>query len=323
MKELILGFTLSLICMHTLAADSAKNITLKDYEQLMASISNWGRWGSSDELGTLNLITPESRVAAARLVQTGEAVSLSLELNKEISATNTHPFKHTLITDTFGGHAIAGDQYSVEYHGFAHSHMDGLPHYARNGKMYNGVDASTLAPNGARELGIENAARAGVISRGVLVDMPAFFGVESLTPGTAIMASDLDAWEKKSGITIGSGDVLLLRTGRWLPQPAPTSAEPRIAGLHATVAQWLRDRDVAAIGSDAISDVMPSGMKTLATPLHELVLVGLGMPIFDNLDLETLAQVSAREKRATFLFTAAPLRVQGGTGSPLNPIAVF
>ncbi|MFK7975403.1 MAG: cyclase family protein [Halioglobus sp.] len=323
MKTTLLTLILCFFSTQTLASDSAEPLSLKAYESLMTSISNWGRWGKHDQLGTLNLITPERRVAAAALVKTGEAVSLSLELNKEVSATNANPFKHTLVTDSFGGHDIAGDQYSVEYHGFAHSHMDGLPHYSRNGKLYNGVDASALKPDGARQLGIENAGRAGVVTRGVLVDMPAFFGVEFLTPGTAITASDLEAWEKKHGVTIGSGDVLLLRTGRWMPQPAPRSAQPKIAGLHATVAQWLRDRDVAAIGSDAISDVMPSGMKTLATPLHELVLVGLGMPIFDNLDLDELATVSAREKRSTFLFTAAPLRVAGGTGSPLNPIAVF
>lgn len=305
------------------AGGPAAPLSLQDYEKLMSAVSNWGRWGEHDQLGTLNLITDKSRIAAAALVQTGEAVSLSLELNKEPSPSNTHPFKHTLVTDQFGGHDIAGDQYSVEYHGFAHSHMDGLPHYARNGKLYNGVPASALKPDGARQLGIENAARKGVFARGVLIDMPAFLKVPFLAPGTAITAEDLKDWEKQSGVTVGSGDVVLLRTGRWAPQPEPNSAELKIAGLHASVALWLKERDVAVIGSDAISDVMPSGMEALATPLHELVLVGLGMPILDNLNLEELATMSARERRATFLFTAAPLRVSGGTGSPLNPIAVF
>lgn len=313
----------ALFCTKAFAGAPATPMSLQEYEALMNNISNWSRWGSHDELGTLNLITKETRKAAAALVKTGEAVSLSLDLNKEASAANSHPFKHVVVTDTFGGHAIAGDQYSVEYHGFAHSHIDGLPHYARDGKMYNGVSVSALQPDGARQLGIENAGRKGVISCGVIIDMPAFFGVPFLAAGTAITVADIEAWEKQTGVTVGSGDVVLLRTGRWMPQPAPKAAEMKIAGFHASVAQWLKDRDVAVIGSDAISDVMPSGIASLATPLHELVLVGLGMPILDNLNLEELAAVSSREKRATFLFTAAPLRVTGGTGSPLNPIAVF
>lgn len=322
-KRALIALLIAALPVQAQQLQPAGKISAQDYEAMMKQVSNWGRWGQHDELGTLNLITAERRVAAAGLVHTGETVSLSLDMNKERSPMNANPLSHTLKTEKFGGHEIAGDHYAVEYHGFAHSHIDGLPHYARHGKMYNGFSADGLTPDGAKRLGIKNIARVGIFARGVLVDLPAFFGRAYLPPGTAVTAGDLEAWEKQNNVRIGSGDVLLLRTGRWVAQPAPEADSAAITGLHGSVATWLKARDVAVIGSDAISDVMPSGMETLATPLHELVLVGMGMPILDNLDLEALAAISAREKRTTFLFTAAPLRIEGGTGSPLNPLAVF
>ena len=152
-----------------------------------------------------------------------------------------------------------------------------------------------------------------------------FKGVDYLEPGTAIMIDDLEAWEAKTGVRVVSGDVLLLRTGRWdaarrLPE---WNFVERAAGLHASVARWLKARDIAVIGSDGISDVMPSNVAGLFNPLHELVIVRLGMPIFDNLDLDALAVEAQQRGRWVFLFVAAPLRVRGGTGSPLNPLAIF
>ena len=124
---------------------------------------------------------------------------------------------------------------------------------------------------------------------------------------------------------IGSGDVLLIRTGRWakVHQDGQWNFLEIAAGVHTSLAAFLKERDVVMIGSDGVSDVMPSGVEGLVNPFHELVLVGLGMPILDNLDLETLAQISSEQKRVTFLYVGAPLRVPGGTGSPLNPLAVF
>ncbi|MEE4283673.1 MAG: cyclase family protein, partial [Pseudomonadales bacterium] len=134
-----------------------------------------------------------------------------------------------------------------------------------------------------------------------------------------------EAWEKQSGVTISSGDVLLIRTGRWakVEQHGQYNFLAAAAGMHASVAAWLKARDVAVIGCDGVSDVMPSGVEGLVNPLHELVLVGLGMPILDNLDLEAVAEQATRSGRSTFLFVGAPLRVPGGTGSPLNPLAIF
>ncbi len=307
------------------AAGEPASMSKVEFDALMQKISNWGRWGDDDELGTLNLITPAKRKAAAALVTDGVTVSLALELNTQKDEINTNPFMHELTRVEFSGHQVAGDKYSVEYHGFAHSHMDGLPHFAHKGFFYNGVPYESAKPTGAERLGIENAGVNGVFTRGVLIDMPKFLGVDYLEPGTAITVADLEAWEKKNGVTVSSGDVVLIRTGRWekVRQDGQWNFLERAAGSHASIAQWLKDRDVAVIGCDGVSDVMPSGVEGMVNPLHELVLAGLGMPILDNLDLDVLAAAATERGRTTFLYVGAPLRVKGGTGSPLNPLAVF
>ncbi len=314
---------LIVIPMHGFAADSL-DVTKTQFDSWLQEISNWGRWGADDQLGTLNVITPEKIKAAADLVREGVTVSLALDLNKQADELNANPFEHTLTVATFGGHEVAGDRYAVEYHGFAHSHIDGLPHFAHGGKMYNGFSVDTLKSDGAEKLGIHNA-KNGIVSRGVLIDMPWFKGVDYLEPTTVITVGDLEAWEHKTGVTVSSGDVLLIRTGRWerVRQKGQWNFLEAAAGSHASVAKWLKARDVAVIGSDGVSDAMPSHVEGLANPLHELVLVGLGMPILDNLDLDAVAQAAAARKRWTFMFVGAPLRVPGGTGSPLNPLAIF
>ena len=306
------------------AGSAPTEVARAEYDAWMEEISNWGRWGDDDRLGTLNLITSEKRKAAAALVVDGVAVSLALDLNKVADDLNTNPFRHVVSTGEFGGHQVAGDEYAVSYHGFAHSHMDGLPHFAHNGMLYNGVPFDAITPESAGELGIHNA-KLGLFTRGVLVDLPRMRGVDFLEPGTAITAEDLEAWEAESGVTVGSGDVLLVRTGRWerVRQLGQWNFLEAAAGMHASVAKWLKARDVAVIGCDGVNDVMPSGVEGLANPLHQLVLVGLGMPILDNLNLDDVAAEAAERGRWTFLLAAAPLRVPGGTGSPLNPLAVF
>jgi kynurenine formamidase len=308
----------------TVFAQQADPMSRAEFDALMEEISNWGRWGADDELGTLNLITPERRIAAARQVREGLSVSLSLPANKVQGGLNANPFQHDLSISTFGGHEVAGDRYSVQYHGFAHSHMDGLPHFAHYGRMYNGVSVDSLDPDGSQKLGIGNA-HEGIFSRGILIDMTWLRGVDYLEPGTAITVADLEAWEQRTGIRVGSGDVLLIRTGRWerVRQVGEWNFVGNAAGSHATVARWLKDRDVAVLGSDGVSDVMPSGVEGLINPLHALVLVGLGMPLLDNLDLDAVAAAARARNRWEFLFVGSPLRVEGGTGSPMNPLAIF
>jgi kynurenine formamidase len=203
--------------------------------------------------------------------------------------------------------------------------MDGLQHYAHKGLLYNGMPIDSLTPEGTDRLGIQNVAVSGIFTRGVFVDIPRFLGIDYLPAGTAIVAADLEAWEEASGVRISSGDVLLIRTGRWVEvaEQGQWDFSQKAAGLHVSVISWLKARDVAVIGCDGVSDAVPSGVEGLINPLHELVLAGLGMPILDNLDLEAVAEAAAERNRSTFLFVGSPLRVPGGTGSPLNPLAVF
>ncbi len=325
MIRVIVATLLIAFSIPTLAVGPPATMTKAEYDQLMQDISNWGRWGEDDELGTLNLITEKKRRAAAKLVKKGITVSLALDLNKVADPLNAFPLVHELETAEFSGHQVAGDRYEIQYHGFAHSHLDGLPHFAHKGYFYNGVPYSVAKPAGAEKLGIENAGINGVFTRGVLIDMPKHLGVEYMEPGTAITEEDILAWEKANRVKIRSGDVLLIRTGRWakVAKDGQWNFLEAAAGAHASLASFLKERDVAIIGCDGVSDVMPSGVEGMANPLHELVLVGLGMLILDNLDLEALAEEATRQNRETFLFVGAPLRIEGGTGSPLNPLAVF
>ncbi len=298
-------------------------ITKEYVHQLLEEVSNWGRWGQDDELGTLNLIGPQQRIAAANLVKDGESISMAFNLAKETTPMNQNPLEHNLQVLEFAGDTWAVDNYSINYHGFAHSHIDALCHIFYQGKMYNGFSQELVKPTGAEKLGIHNMSK-GIISRGLLVDLPWLRGVPYLEPGTAILPEDLNDWEKKTGIRVGSGDVLLIRTGRWAKQAEGSwNFTEAAAGLHPSVVKWLRERDVAVLGCDGVSDRYPSGLEVSQSPIHFLVLYGLGMPILDNLDLEELSVEARQRNRYEFLFVAAPLRVEGGTGSPLNPIAIF
>ena len=300
------------------------DVTTAHFAEWLSAVSNWGRWGDDDQLGTLNLITPEKRKAAAALVEEGISVSLALDLNKTEDPLNPNPFEHSLRVLEIEDQVGVVDRYSIDYHGYSHSHIDGLTHFVHKGELYNGVPDSVLKPTGSEKLGIENA-HAGIFTRGVLVDMAWFKGVDYLEGGLALTAEDFEAWEKKTGITLSSGDVLLLRTGRWerMRQESYEGFLQSAAGMHASMAIWLKERDIAVIGSDGINDVVPSKVEGRPNPLHELALVGMGMLILDNLNLDEVAAQAKARKRWTFLFVGAPLRVPGGTGSPLNPLAVF
>jgi len=319
----ILALVLTLLGINSGRAQSAK-VTKDDVERWMKELSNWGRWGSNDELGAINLITAEKRRQAAGLVRAGVSVSLARDVEKEKAADNPQPFLHEMTRSGLDQTQFSIDRYSVSYHGYAHTHMDSLCHMFHEGKMFNGYTQQEVTPQGAGKLAVLNFKR-GIFTRGILMDVPRLKGVESLEPGTPIYPADLEAWEKQAGVKVSAGDVIFIRTGRWALRDAkgPWPASQKSAGLHASCARWLKQRDVAALGSDAASDVMPSGVEGVNQPIHQLVLIAMGMPIFDNCDLEALSQEAARQKRWEFLLTAAPLAVGGGTGSPLNPIATF
>lgn len=307
------------------AAEPASHKTTKaEVEKWYSTNSNRGRWGKADEIGTVNLITAAKRREAAGLVKDGVAVSMAHDVLKEKAPDNSEPFQHKM---TYTGAKPNGDwfmdEYTVSFHGLAHTHMDSLSHTSYQGKMYNGVSQLEVTDKGAQKLGITGF-RNGIFTRAVLMDIARLKGLPYLEPGTAIFPEDLEAWEKKAGVKVGSGDVILIRTGRWARRAAKGPWDTsKVAGLHASCVPWLKARDVAIAGSDAALDVLPSQVDGVVQPVHQVLLVALGMPIFDNLDFEAVSAEAEKRGRWAFLVTAAPLAVKGGTGSPLNPIAVF
>jgi kynurenine formamidase len=303
---------------------SRKPLTKADIDEMMTSLSNWGRWGKDDQRGTLNLITDAKRKQAAALVQEGATVSLAHPVIKDDRDSST-PFSHRMVLPNPDKEiAYASDEYSVSYHGFTQTHLDGLCHLIYKGKMYNGFTQKDLTAKGAAKLGVGNI-KTGIVTRGVLMDMPRHFGVRFLEGKRAIYAEDLDAWEQKAGVKIESGDAVLIRTGRWTRRETegPWDIATASAGLHASCLPWLKKRDVAVIGSDLALDVLPSGVQGFDQPVHWVSIVAMGMPILDNCDFEALSEEANARKRWHFLLTVAPLVVEGGTGSPVNPLATF
>lgn len=305
------------VCTAGTAAAQPVAMTAQQYDSLFASVNNAGRWGQGDARGTLNHITGETRVAAAGEIRSGVAVSLSRALEPGKIPGAIEPMQIAAVTADDGDIHWELERLTLVYHGYAFSHVDALSHTSFRGRSYNGVSDRA-------RLGVENMAD-GVIARGVLVDLPVLRGLEYLEPGAAYTPADIEAWEKTTGVRIGAGDVLLVRTGRWVRQQAKGPVDPTStqAGPHPTLAAWLHQRGVAVVGDDGANDLAPSVVPGVSHPFHQLALVAMGMPLLDNMDLDRLAAECARSKRWTFFFVAAPLRIKDGTGSPLNAVAVF
>ncbi len=303
---------------------SKPKLTRSDIEKMLTSLSNWGRWGSEDERGALNLITPQKRRQAAALVREGVSFSLARNVSK-VRSDGSDPFRHkTTLWKAGEGIGGSSDEYSVSYHGYAHTHMDALCHFAYQGKLYNGFSLDEVTEKGAGKVSVITA-KDGIFTRGVLMDIPRLLGETYLTGSRAIYPEDLDAWEKKAGLKVESGDAVLIYTGRWARRRAEGEweIEKNSSGLHASCLPWLKQRDVAIVGSDLALDALPSGVEGVGYPVHLVSIVAMGMPILDNLEMENLSREAAARKRWSFLLTVAPLAVEGGTGSPLNPIALF
>ena len=292
--------------------------TLAEFDEMFTELNNWGRWGNDDERGTANLITPAKSREAAGLVGRGISVSLSRNPMTEEAEDNPGSFEHVMAEN------FRADTYRFTYHGYAVSHIDALCHFAHNGMLFNGVPTNASSADGCGKLGIENL-KSGVITRGILLDIPRLKGVPYLEPSTPIYTDDIEAWEEQAGVTVSSGDAVFLRTGRWARRAdlGPWQLSGNAAGVHASVGRWIKERDVAFFGSDAATDVQPSLVEGIALPVHTFLIAGLGMNIFDNMDLEALAETAAVENRWEFMLVAGPIPVAGGTGSPLNALAVF
>lgn len=297
-------------------------------------VKNWGRWGAEDESGTLNYITPAVRAAAASAVKSGRAVSCSRDFPVHPHPENPFPAQHHMVVAgddpcVPGGNGLetSMDYIGIAFHGMASSHIDALCHVFVEGRMYNGWPATDVKSTGARRNSIM-CARDGIVSRGVLLDLPAAAGVAFLDPEHEIRVADLEGAERAHGVEAGPGDILLIRTGRDARREAVPTSTPdgmRLAGLHPECAGWLHDRQVAVLGGDGVHDPLPGGARYdgWPIPIHMTTLVAMGMHLLDNLWLEDLARACAGEGRHSFLLTVAPLRIERGTGSPVNPIAVL
>jgi kynurenine formamidase len=297
----------------------------EEIKGIFEKINNWGRWGKEDERGALNYITPAKRAAAAKLAQAGETVSCSLPLSTETSPDNPQPVQHMMLH--VGPPGVASlDYFGIAPHGMAFTHLDALCHVFWEGKMYNGFSHKEVGRFGAKKCAID-VTRDGIVSRGVLLDIPKAKKVDYLEPGDPIYPEDLDAAEKLHGITVEQGDVLLIRTGRHARRKAVGAWNPRrdgLPGLDAACLPWLHERKIAILGCDAVSDCTPSHYRPeYEMPIHVGTLVMMGIHLIDNADLEALSTACAKHGRYGFLFAMAPLILERGTASPVNPIAVL
>ena len=306
------------------AQEALPLVTEAEYERWQEELSNWGRWGPDDELGALNLITPAKRLAATALVREGITVSLASTAQTEQTIDNPCPLEWEMANANRGG---ATDRIAYRcIHGPGTTHIDGFAHRFFDGRMWNGYPVEDLVTmeDGALRNDILTM-KDGIVTRGVLYDIPRLKGVPYLEPGTRITVEDLEAWEARTGARVGPGDALLLRWGRWARQEAigafDTGAEA--AGLDNTVIPWLKARDVALIGWETPGYMPrpPGELPRLA--LHDFALTMLGIHLLDRADLDALSEVAVAQGRWEFMLTLAPMPIPNGTGSPVNPIAIF
>lgn len=316
---------------HPSTQDPAVVVDLARIARWETELSNWGRWGPDDQIGTLNLITPEKAVQATRLVTDGVTVSLAHFVTEEeaIDSQTFSPTDHwmTSVDPDTGLPRFALDAISFSLHDGQLSHLDALCHYRteRDGELliFNGYPQN-LDADGCEDLAIDRMGP-GYVTRGVLVDMPLLRGVEWLEPSTPIYVSDLEEWEEFAGVRVSPGDVLLVRTGRWAKreQEGPWNYARGGAGLHASVLPWLHERGVSVLVGDAVNDVQPSGVEGLNRPVHQVTQVNIGLPLVDNGYLEDAAREAAARRRWAFMVSWQITRVPGGTAAPFNAIATF
>lgn len=308
---------------------AAAPLTEDDLRAYRKTLSNWGRWGPEDELGALNFITPAKRAAAASLVREGLTVPCSLALPTSPGVDNPHPVAHLMLVagDVSGRQGAlehTSDFFAIAPHGMATTHLDALCHVLIDGQMYNGFPASEVCSDGAHRCSIMTGAP-GIVSRGVLLDVPGLRGVDYLEGGEAIAPEELDRAEERQGVRVEEGDILLIHTGRDRRRAAVgrKNAMRGLAGLHAACLPWLHRRGVALLGCDGISDVSPSGVEGWVMPIHQIGIVDLGLHLLDNARLDLLVAACRERSRWEFLMVIAPLQIERGTASPVNPVALF
>jgi kynurenine formamidase len=313
-------------------------LTLDMVKEWGRELSNWGRWGDDDQIGTLNLLTPEKVRAGAALVRTGRVISCAIDFGKDgpmpaggspgigrfnplLTMTQTGANQHLP-----GGFQYADDEIQMTLQ--AATQWDALAHAFYDDVMYNGRPQSLIDHHGASANSIHNV-RNGIAGRAVLLDIARHKGVPSLDDGFAIMPDDLDACATAEAVKVGAGDILLIRTGRtgrattdggygdsFVFGPTP--------GLSVRCAHWLKLHDVAAVAADNVGvEVMPSEVPGAMMPLHMICLRDMGLTFGEIFDLDELGAACAESGVYEFFLSAAPLPIIGAVGSPINPLAIL
>jgi kynurenine formamidase len=284
-------------------------------DRIAGEVSNWGRWGTADELGTLNHLTAERVASAARLISNGERVSLARDL--PLGGGGGVPNTAQVSSRWIAPHLESASEFiGMSYHGGAVTHVDALNHIHRDGRMYNGFDTAEFGARGTIHVSVQTMA-AGVAGRGVLLDIPRIRG-RKLERGEEVSAADLAAAEQAQGVRMAAGDLVFVRTGSdtWDTAHGCPGVGPDCVPI-------LHEREVAILGSDVPTDPQPSPRTRWFIPVHKLAIYGMGMPLIDNCALEQAAEECERSRRWEFFCVIAPLRIPGATGSPVNPIAIF
>ena len=326
MKLLVTGLIAIAASATFLLAQSAapRLVSQAEYDRWQTELTNWGRWGKEDEMGALNLITPAKRKAAAGLVREGVSVSLASNAATQKAPDVPCPAEWAM---TAASPAAATDRIAYPcIHGAGATHIDSFAHIFFNGRMWNGypVEGNVTREGGAARNSVLNM-KHGIVTRAVLYDIARLKGVPYLEPGTRIFPEDLEAWEKKTGVRVGQGDAMLLRWGRWArgAKLGPWNTDEGSAGLDNTVIPWLKKRDIALLAWETPGYVPqpPGDLPRLA--LHNFVLTHLGVILIDRGDFDALGEAASSRNRWEFMLSVAPLPIPRGTGSPVNPLAIF
>ena len=305
---------------------------MESLRELAKTVSNWGRWGAADERGTVNFITPDVIRRGAGCVRRGVVFSLGLPFGADGpqigQGGRVNPLHIMTATEGRLGAAPDGPRYSDDVIVMplqCATQWDSLAHVHYGGQLYNGFPAATLTSAGAGRDAIDKIG-AGIVSRGVLLDVARARGVERLPPGRAITPADLEDCERRQRVRVESGDVLLVRTGH---MAVFTVDRDRVGymrqspGLGVACVPWLHAREVAAVATDTNAvEVLPFEDPAVPLPLHQLCIRDMGLTLGEMFDLDALAADCASDGVWEFLFSAPPLKVTGAVGSPLNPLAV-
>ncbi|WP_408056086.1 cyclase family protein [Streptomyces luteolifulvus] len=311
-------------------AAPAPRLSAEDFAALCARVRRESGDGAHEvSRGALDTIRPGHVLAAAAEVRSGRTVTMAAQVQTEPGPDDPEPCVHVMTGAVRGamkrsGLGFARDRFTMNVHGDADSHLDALCHVIYDGTLHGGVDADTVTTAGATALSVE-VARDGIVGRGVLLDIPLLRGVPWLEPGDHVTPDDLAEAERFHGVQVGEGDLLFVRVGhrrRRAELGAWHTADER-AGLHPSALEFLADRRIAVLGGDGNNDTAPSCTEGVAFPVHVLAVHAMGVHLLDYLQFEDLAAACEEEQRWSFLCVIAPLRLPGGTGSPVNPIAVF